>query len=268
MSGKFYRVMPDIFEYRQSNSPLIISFPHDGELLSPAIDPDRLTESGLQMDDTDWKIFQVYDFIQSMDISYIRARFSRYVVDLNRSPEGEKLYPGQSETEICPSLTFNGAPIYKEGLEPEQEEIQNRLNHYWQPYHQHIESEIERLKSLHGYVILWDAHSIRALVPRLFDGQLPDLNFGTSNGASCSANIQKTLNDIAAQQSDYTFVFNGRFKGGYITRHYGNPESKIHAVQLELSQNTYINDNNYSEIDPVKHKQLENYLKNCIDKLI
>lgn len=257
--------MAESFEYKQTDAPLLVSFPHDGTKLTSVISPERLTTAGTLSTDTDWFIFEAYDLLQEMDVSFLRARYSRYLVDLNRSPENQALYPGRFETSVCPTTTFDGEPIYIKGAEPTTEEIQTRIENYWLPYHRHIEEELARLKEIHGYALLWDAHSIRGKIPRLFDGELPDLNFGTDKGRACTASITDPLLDVMKEYPDYTCVLDGRFKGGYITRHYGNPEENIHAVQLELNQRTYLQTNSIPpRIDHGKHQALSQLLQTLI----
>jgi len=168
------------------------------------------------------------------------ARVSRYVIDLNRPPDGANLYPGQDTTGLLPVDTFDKAPLYRDGHLPDDAEVARRRDLYWKPYHEALQGELAALKAQHGKVLLWEAHSIRSHVPRFFDGRLPDFNFGTSNGASAVAGLAEALAAIVEAHGGYTAVANGRFKGGYITRHYGQPEQGVHAVQLELSQITYM----------------------------
>ncbi|NKB37943.1 MAG: N-formylglutamate deformylase [Gammaproteobacteria bacterium] len=252
--------MPDLFECRSGNSPLLLSSPHDGADF-PAKLIEQLNPIALINQDRDWFVTELYRFADKMDVSFIRANYSRYVVDLNRSPEGELLYPGRMETGLCPLTTFNGEALYAENCEPDESEIKSRINRYWLPYHLKIEEELERIKSIHGYALLWDAHSIRAEVPQLFDGVLPDLNFGTADGKACKPDIVNSLLSLVKQYSDYKFVLNGRFKGGYITRHYGNPENNVHAIQLEINQSTYLGDKLLPELDKRKSDKLSALLE-------
>ena len=171
--------------------------------------------------------------------------YSRYVVDLNRPPDDVSLYPGQNTTGLCPIVQFSGEPVYRPGMEPTPEEVAQRVDRYWRPYHAALVEEIARIKSAHGRVVLWEGHSIRAVVPFLFDGQLPDFNLGTAAGASCSPDLQRRLEAVLAEQKKYTFVVNGRFKGGYITRHYADPGNEVQAVQLELAQLNYMDEDSF-----------------------
>ena len=247
--------MPETFEYQRGESPVLISFPHDGTDFPDPVQL-QLNETGLKNTDCDWYVYELYNRVIAQDISFIRAGFSRYVVDLNRSPAGELLYPGKMETGVCPLTTFDGVPIYLPGKQPDDKEIQGRIRAYWQPYHDHLRAELERIRNKHGYAILWDAHAIRAEVPSLFGGVLPDLNFGTADGRSCTREIINRVVDHAARASTYSAVLNGRFKGGYITRHYGDPAKSIHSIQLEINQNTYLEDTEAPKIDHIKAQRL------------
>jgi len=260
-------IKTDIFSYQQGNSPIVMSFPHDGMLLPPEI-KDHLNALGQQVPDTDWFVNQLYNFLPELDVSFFIPEFSRYVVDLNRSSQGGSLYPGQYETSVCPVATFDDESIYNAGCEPDADEVQRRIIAYWQPYHDHIQSELARVKALHGYAILWDAHSIRGVVPQLFDGVLPDLNFGTAAGTSCAPDVLKRVTDIAHAQDHFSVVENARFKGGFITRNYGAPDQNIHTVQLEINQSIYMRDDQPAELDEDKCARLRPLLKQFIGALV
>jgi N-formylglutamate deformylase len=234
----------NIYTLHQGNAPLLISLPHNGHDL-PLDLRDRLTPTALRTPDTDWHIAQLYDFAHGLGASMLVPRYSRYVVDLNRPPDGAALYPGQGETGLCPTSTFAREPIYQAGLEPAAAEIQARVQTFWQPYHAALQDELARIKAAHGRALLWEAHSIRSVVPMFFDGRLPDFNLGTANGASCSPQLQARLAQVLETQQTYSWVFNGRFKGGYITRRYANPSECIDAVQLELAQLNYMDEDGF-----------------------
>jgi N-formylglutamate deformylase len=168
------------------------------------------------------------------------------VIDLNRPPNDVSLYPGQNTTGLCPNVQFSGEPVYLSGQEPSPDEIAQRVGKFWRPYHEAIAVEIARIKAAHGRVVLWEGHSICSVVPFLFDGRLPDFNLGTANGTSCSTDLQRRLVDVLEAQKKYTFVANGRFKGGYITRQYGDPANGIDAVQLELAQCNYMDEETFA----------------------
>ena len=258
--------MPDIFAYNEGDSPILISFPHDG-IDFPTHIKLNLNESGLKNTDCDWYIYELYKSALEREISFIRPKFSRYVVDLNRSPGGELLYPGKMETGICPLTTFNGIPIYLSGNQPDEHEIRSRIETYWQPYHDQIQSELKRIKDKHGYAILWEAHSIRGEAPELFAGVLPDLNFGTADGRSCSKEIIEPVVEFANNTSNYSITLNGRFKGGYITRRYGDPGNGINSIQLEINQNIYLEDLEDPKIDYDKAQQLSRLLRSLLQLL-
>ncbi|ARP93848.1 N-formylglutamate deformylase [Bordetella genomosp. 13] len=231
--------MSDIFHFVPGSAPLLISIPHLGSIVPDELRP-SMTEVGLRSGDTDWHLDRLYAFAEKLGASFLWARYSRYVVDLNRPPNDESLYPGQAKTGLCPTHTFDGQPLYADGRDhiPDAERDARRAA-YWDPYHAQLRDEIERLRAIHGKVLLWEAHSIASLIPRLFEGKLPDLNIGTSSGASCAPAMEAAVRR-ELEACDYTWAVNGRFKGGYITRHYGAPQRNVHAIQLEMCQSTYM----------------------------
>lgn len=235
----------------RGTAPLLVSLPHDGTAIPGLLAP-RMTDAALRVPDTDWHVGLLYGFAKELGASMIVPRWSRYVVDLNRPPDGHALYPGRNETALVPVSTFAGESIYLDGREPTSEEILARVDWYWRPYHSALQNELHRLHDEHGRVVLWDGHSIKSRVPVFFDGQLPDFNLGTVNGASCAPALQQRLMDVLREPargdrdtSDYSHIVNGRFKGGYITRHYGKPADGIDAVQLELAQCTYMHEETF-----------------------
>ena len=232
--------MTETFCFEQADSPLVISIPHDGRELAPGM-AGRMSDVARSLPDTDWHLRRLYEFAGQIEASVLAARFSRYVVDLNRPSSDEVLYDGQLSTGLCPSATFDGANIYARGNSCTSRERQRRIRTYWQPYHDMLDAVLTRARRRFGYALLWDAHSIRSEVPALFRGVLPDLSIGTNDGASCDPRLQRSVYR-AARATDYSVVLNGRFKGGYITRHYGNPGDDVHAVQLELAQHTYMDE--------------------------
>lgn len=234
--------MKQPFHFHQGHIPLLISMPHVGTSIAPEVSA-QLLPAAQDKADTDWHLPQLYNMARELGASVIHAEYSRYVIDLNRSSDDSNLYPGQDTTGLCPLDTFAKQPLYAAGQMPDAAEVQRRIAQYWQPYHQQLQSELERLRALHGVAVLWDAHSIASQVPRFFQGKLPDLNFGTADQKSCDAGMQQALGaTLAASDTPYSHVFNGRFKGGYITRNYGQPERNIHAVQLEMSQCIYMDE--------------------------
>lgn len=232
--------MSEVFSFHEGTSALLISIPHDGRKIPKDIAA-TMTGEGLAIPDTDWHVKRLYGFAESFGASVIAANYSRYVVDLNRSPEDEVLYAAQVSTGLCPLKTFAGDDIYKDGAGVDDEERLRRVAQYWRPYHAQIAEKIAGIRDEFGFAFLWDAHSIRSSVPRLFSGELPDLNFGTNDGRSCPAAVQRYIEEVVAGLP-YSAVVNGRFKGGYITRHYGAPEKRVYAMQLELAQRCYMDE--------------------------
>jgi len=232
-------VVAPTFDLDRGSAPLIVSMPHAGTFI-PAEIAARMTQPALRLPDTDWHVERLYDFAAELGASVILATHSRYVVDLNRPPDGASLYPGQDTTGLCPVDTFQGEPMYAPDAQPDPDEITRRVERYWRPYHAALRSELQRLRHNHARVLLWDGHSIRSVLPRFFAGRLPDFNLGTASGASCDDSLAQTLLSIARAERRYSAVLDGRFKGGYITRHYGQPAQGIHAIQLELAQCTYM----------------------------
>jgi N-formylglutamate deformylase len=230
----------DIYSLTEGRVPLLVSFPHSGEKLGPI--GCCATAAAKRLADTDWHLPRLYDFLGGMGASVLAANYSRYVIDLNRDPSGESLYPGQNVTELCPTTTFAEEPIYKPGHAPDAAKQAARVETYWRPYHDALALELDRLVATHGYALLWDAHSIASQVPRFFEGTLPDFNLGTNDGQSCGQGLGEVLLRALDGVKGYSAVLNGRFKGGFITRRYGNPAGGVHAVQLELSQATYMDE--------------------------
>lgn len=231
--------MSNVYQFSLGDAPLLISVPHDGRDIPEDIEL-RMTDAGRQIPDTDWHVAKLYDFASSMGASVIVANYSRYVVDLNRSAKDENLYPGQVATGLCPEQTFDGAAIYlADGTDADERAA--RIENYWRPYHDKIQTTLTAMCDQHGYALLWDAHSIPSLVPRLFEGELPVLNLGSNNSASCSAGAEAAVAK-ALSRSPYSNVVNGRFKGGHITRHFGDPQNNVHALQLEIAQRAYMDE--------------------------
>ena len=230
------------FTLRQGSAPMLISMPHIGTEIPNALRASFVARA-LDVEDTDWHLFRLYNFAKTLGASVLTPRVSRYVIDLNRPPDDAQMYPGAANTELCPTKFFTGDDLYLEGCAPDAEQRAWRKQTYWHPYHQALSDELARLKALFGFAVLWDAHSIRSHVPWLFDGRLPDLNIGTANGLSAHAVIEQAVGEAAVDSAGaYTVAVNGRFKGGYITRHYGNPAQHIHAVQLEKCQSLYMSE--------------------------
>jgi len=253
----------DIATLHRGTLPLLVSLPHDGSHI-PAELAVRMAPESRRAPDTDWHVSRLYAFARDMGASVLVPSHSRYVVDLNRPPDDVSLYPGQNTTGLCPAVRFSGEPVYAEGQAPSTDEVQARVERYWRPYHALLAEELQRLRAAHGRVLLWEGHSIRGEVPFLFEGTLPDLNVGTSSGASCAPALQARLEAVLSAQRDYSWVANGRFKGGYITRHYGRPAEGVDAVQLELSQRNYMDEDSF-EYDEARAGRLLPTLRALLD---
>ncbi|WP_216333361.1 N-formylglutamate deformylase [Rhizobium sp. X9] len=227
-----------VFDIREGSSPVILGLPHTGTEV-PAEIWQRLNDNGRILADTDWHIHDLYaDLIP--DATTVRANFHRYVIDANRDPQGVSLYPGQNTTGLVPDTDFDGKPIWNDGQEPDQDDIADRLATFHAPYHAALAAEIERVKAIHGIAILYDCHSIRSHIPFLFEGKLPDFNIGTDMGRTCDPAIEKIAVEVTSAAEGYDCILNGRFKGGWTTRHYGKPETGVHAIQMELAQSTHL----------------------------
>ena len=230
-----------LFTLTPGRAPLLVSFPHSGIEIPDELAA-RMTPEALQRADVDWHLPRLYEFVGALGASTIVASVARHVIDLNRPPHDESLYPGQDVTGLLPLDTFRKQPLYRPGQAPDAAEAQQRRATYWQPYHDALRAELDRLRALHGSVVLWDAHSIASRMPRFFDGKLPDLNLGSADGRACAPGLQAAVEAALGAQTRFTQVSNGRFKGGHITRHYGQPGAGIHALQLEMCQSTYMDE--------------------------
>ncbi|WP_426689624.1 N-formylglutamate deformylase [Rhodanobacter ginsengiterrae] len=256
------------FTLQRGRMPLLISLPHDGSFI-PADVAERLRPAARRSPDTDWHVGRLYEpLAQALGASVLKPMASRYVIDLNRPADGQALYPGQRETGLVSTIGFDGETLYRDGQEPDQDEVQRRINEYWRPYHDALAQELARLLAEHGQVVLWEGHSIRSRVPMLFEGQLPDFNLGTAAGASCNPSLQSRLQACLESQRRFSFAVNGRFKGGYITRHYGAAGTGVQAVQLELAQLNYMDEDSFAYDEaraPLVQELIERLLRNCLD---
>jgi N-formylglutamate deformylase len=228
--------------------PLLVSMPHVGTAIPVPLQA-RLTERALAGEDTDWHLPQVYDFAAGLGATVLSAHWSRVVVDLNRPPDDAPMYPGANNTGLCPTRSFSGEALYRAGAEPDAAEVGERRRLYWEPYHEALAAELARLRAEHGRAILLDAHSIRSELPWLFEGKLPDLNLGTVGGASCDPSLRARLAAVLQSQDRYTVAIDGRFRGGYITRHHGRPTLGVHAVQLEMCWSCYMDEDPPWQVD-------------------
>jgi N-formylglutamate deformylase len=239
------------FKLLQGSSPLLVSMPHIGTEIAADLLAAFVLRA-LAVEDTDWHLARLYDFLPTLGASVLQPRFSRYVIDLNRPPDDAPMYPGAANTELCPTRFFTGDSLYQPGCEPTTAERARRRELYWQPYHAALAAELQRIKAIHGYALLWDAHSIRSEIPWLFDGTLPGLNIGTANGDSAHPAIALALEQTCQRSAAVSHVINGRFKGGYITRHYGAPQQQVHAVQMEMCQYLYMTETQPFDYDTGK----------------
>jgi len=254
--------MSDVYTFYEGDSPLLVSVPHDGWQIPSAV-VQHMTGEARGIPDTDWHVSELYDFVRERGISLLVANFSRYVIDLNRPVDDSAMYAGQLSTGLCPTRTFAGDDIYAEELEIATE---LRIERFWQPYHDKLAKTLRALQERHGHALLWDAHSIQSEVPALFDGALPILNLGTWDGRSCAPDIAAAV-VAEAQASRYGAVINERFKGGFITRHYGRPAEQVHAVQLEIAQRAYM-DETTLEYDKDKAAQLRDTLSRLLERYL
>jgi N-formylglutamate deformylase len=258
------------FRLHRGSEPLLVSIPHMGTDIPEDLRAGFVPRA-LEVEDTDWHLDRLYAFAGELEASVLQPTVSRYVVDLNRPPDDAPMYPGASNTELCPTRFFTGDALYREGSTLSPGQKAQRRAAWWVPYHQALQEEIARLKAEHGFVLLWDAHSIRAEIPWLFEGRLPDLNIGTADGRSADPSVTQAVAAAAARHPEFTHVVNGRFKGGYITRHYGRPAEHVHAVQLEMCQYLYMREAppwNYEEtqaakVQPVVRDMVESALAAC-----
>ncbi|MBM3521767.1 MAG: N-formylglutamate deformylase [Alphaproteobacteria bacterium] len=255
--------MSDVYTLVRGTAPLVVSAPHVGTYIPPELGA-TMTAEAVTAPDTDWHVDRLYEVAIALGASMIAATHSRFVVDLNRDPEGRPLYPGASNTELCPLGTFAAGAVYREGRAPDAHAVARRVDRYWRPYHDALAEELARVRSVHGTVVLWDAHSIVSRAPRFFDGVLPDFNLGTADGASCDRDLAAQVEILLRGATRYTTVHNGRFKGGYITRRYGRPSERMHALQLEMAQSAYMTEGPPFAWDASKAAAVRPVLERCL----
>ncbi len=262
-SLRFSEAEIPVFDLVEQDSPLIVSMPHHGQFI-PYDVLEQMTDTALISADTDWYLVQLYDFLEELNVTRINANYSRYLIDLNRDSSGKVLYKGADNTELCPTSTFDLEPLYEEDEEPDAQEVARRTELYWKPYHQELERLIKQAKDRFGYCLLFEAHTIQSHVPRFFDGQLPDFNFGTNEGQTVNDQLKAVLENF--DTGDYSKIINGRFKGGFITRQYAKPDDNIFTIQLELSQITYL-DEKLRLFDQEKASRVEEVIKRLVLEL-
>ena len=259
--------MNPIYTLQRGTTPLLVSLPHAGTHIPPDI-AERLQPRALQVEDTDWFLDKLYAFATELGASLIVPRHSRYVIDLNRPSDNRPMYAGANNTELCPTRFFTGDALYREGMAPSDAEVQQRVATYWQPYHDALRDELSRLKAEHGHAILFDGHSIKSELPWLFEGKLPDLNLGTASGAACAPSLRDALASLLQAQTPFTVAVDGRFKGGHITRHYGQPLMGVHAVQLEKCWSTYMHETPPYEWDAATAARVQPLLRQLLQTML
>lgn len=256
-----------LLQVARGDAALVVDVPHAGTHVPPELAA-RLAPAAQDLPDTDWHVGKLYAFAREMGATLVVATHSRYVVDLNRDPSGASLYPGADVTELCPTRTFASEPVWLDGRSPDTAEVAARRARYFDPYHAALAAEIERVRARHGYAILFDGHSIRSRVPRFFEGRLPDLNLGTAGGASCAASVEAVAAGVLGEAAPLTHVVNGRFKGGYVTRHYGRPADGVHALQLEVAQACYMDEAPPYRWEPSRAATLSAALRRLVGALL
>ncbi|HYJ99380.1 MAG TPA: N-formylglutamate deformylase [Burkholderiaceae bacterium] len=259
--------MSDVYSLHLGTQPLLVSVPHVGRELPPD-QQHRYVERAFQFEDADWHLDELYGFVKALGASLIVPRYSRFLIDLNRPPENAPMYPGVNNTELCPTRFFTGDALYRAGMAPDASEIGRRVLAYWQPYHGALRAELQRIHTAHGHAVLFDGHSIKSELPWLFEGKLPDLNLGTASATSCAPTLRAALKRVLDAQAHFTHVTDGRFKGGHITRHYGQPDKGIHAVQLEMCWSTYMAEQAPFELDPRRTARLSPVLQALVHTML
>jgi N-formylglutamate deformylase len=255
-----------LWELHPGDGPLVVNVPHAGTVLPGWLRP-RLTPAALAVPDTDWHVEKLYGFVRESGATLMHATHSRYVVDLNRDPSGVALYAGADNTELCPTRTFADEPIYLPGQAPDAAEVGSRKAEYFEPYHARLAAEIERVRQRHGYAVLLDGHSIRSEVPRFFAGRLPDLNLGTAGGTSCAPELERRAARVLAEATGFTHIVNGRFRGGWITRRFGQPAAGVHALQLEKGESCYMDEAPPYRWDADRAEALDRVLRRLVAEL-
>lgn len=260
-------IQHDVFTLYTGSQPLLVSMPHVGTLIPDDLQP-RYVNRALQVEDTDWHLEALYDFVRDSGASLIVPHYSRYVIDLNRPSENTPMYAGTNNTELCPTRFFTGDALYRPGMEPDESEIARRIVRYWSPYRSALEAELTRLRQTHGHAVLFDAHSIRSELPWLFEGRLPDLNLGTASGSSTSQSLRNALAQVLTSQRNFSHVVDGRFKGGHITRHFGRPQEGWHAIQLEMCWSCYMAETPPYLLDAARAQRVRPLLQQLLQTML
>jgi N-formylglutamate deformylase len=264
-------ITTDSYIFTPGTSPLVVSMPHVGTFIPDELKPQYVSRA-LGVEDTDWHLPLLYDFARAMGASILQARVSRYVIDLNRPPDNTPMYPGASNTELCPTRFFTGDPLYREQQNPDPYEQASRLNLYWRPYHEKLAATLTEVRARHGRALLWDAHSIRQEIPWLFEGRLAGLNLGTAQEKSCAASLRQLLSKALERSRsiapEFTSVVDGRFKGGYTTRHYGNPSEHIHVAQMEMAQALYMDEFAPFSYAPLRAEKIKPVLRDLLQIML
>ena len=256
----------DLWRLYPGSTPVLIDVPHCGTHVPTEIARD-LGPEGARLPDTDWHVELLYDFAPRLGAGLIHATHSRYVADLNRDPDGKPLYPGADNTEVVPLRSFHDEPLWRPGRAPDAAEVRRRIDTFWRPYHARLAAEIAAIKARHGFCVLLDGHSIFSELPRFFAGKLPDLNLGTADGKSCAPALAERAAAVLGEAKGFTSVVNGRFKGGYITRHYGRPDAGVHALQLEMAMSAYLDETQPERFDRARAARLVEVLRRLVGAL-
>jgi len=255
-----------VFTLHRGTAPLLVSVPHCGTALPDDV-RDALAPRALAIEDADWHLDRLYAFVRDLGAGFLVPHYARYAIDLNRPPDDAPMYPGASNTGLVPTTFFDGEPLYRAGCAPDAAAITRRRERWWQPYHDALATELDAIRARHGYALLLDGHSIRGRIPWLFEGKLPDFNLGTASGASCAPSLREAATR-ALTTPGCTLSVDGRFKGGYITRHYGQPARGVHAVQLEMCQSTYMDEAPPWAFDAVHAAELVPHLRRLVEALL
>ncbi len=248
---------------RGASLPILVSVPHSGTEFPEDLEKFFKEKFRKDPEDTDWLVHKVYDFLPSLGIPVLHAKYSRYVVDLNRDPDDVALYnDDRFITGLFPTHSFTKEALYKD--KSTQEEALSEFDRKWRmdrfywPYYRAIQSHLTEKRDQHKAALLFDAHSIARSVPSLSAEPFPDLVLGTQMGFTADKKLIDAALEVL-ERSPYKVSHNDPFRGGNITRNHGNPEMGFHAMQLEMCQDLYLAEDGRS-LDPEKTEQLRNTL--------